>query len=195
MARDGEGSKNPKEAPKRAPDNAGVLDRERREKEEKEGKERETDAKRLDVERQKILAKKQREEELAFLRSLVERGLIRPSTMEHFIRDERLDTSEVREIFETIDRIEEVKDIDSILPRNLRVMPEDYLSALEEEQKCAALIARIDEALNFLYTSSHPMSFSGIRLFTGFLFLLGQERKALVTVQEGMIDIKRSLQK
>lgn len=143
-----------------------------------------------------LLERIEKDKKMACLRSLVERGLIPLSTVERVVDGDALNMSDVQEIFEKIDEIEEIQDIDTILPQSLRITKEDYLSAIDDHAMRTSVLGRIDDALGYLYASSHA-SFAGVMQFFSSLFQSLQTRKdrSVTVVQGNMIDIKRNLKK
>lgn len=113
-------------------------------------------------EKKVLLEKIEKDKKLAYLRSLVERGLIRPSTVEHIISGTELQNEEIREIFEKIDEIEEVSGIDEILPLPLRVTKEEYVSALEDALIREQVLVKLNHALDHLYQMSGQQNARGI---------------------------------
>ncbi len=118
--------------------------------------------------------------------------MISPHAAERLVRGESLDTSEVEVIFQKIDEIEAIRDIDRILPPEYRVHREEYIHALSDRTESELLLAKIDDALGYLYESSGAgNTMYGFFLFTGLFHVLNRN---LVVVQGNMIDIKRSIE-
>lgn len=158
------------------------------EKEQKEIIERELEYKKN---KEALLARIDKDKSLSFLKSLVERGLIGVSTLEQVLSNTHLDSGAVAEIFEKIDAIEAMHDVDAIFPKNYRVSREEYLLALESSEQRAETLSKIDASLGFIYQSLHPHAHMGILdFFSGFMHILD---KNLIKIQEHTIDIKRSL--
>lgn len=145
---------------------------------------------RLRKDKEKLLSKLDKDKKLAFLKSMVERDLIAISTAEAIADGGELDASEIEEIFEKIDEIEETHDIDRILPADLRITKDEYLLALKDKPARQESLSKIDAALVHIYQSANPNPLSVLNFFGGFMAALD---KNLVLVQENTIDIKRSL--
>ena len=103
-----------------------------------------------------------------------------------------IDSEELRDIFDKIDAIDEKKDIDTYIPKNLRITKEEYSVAISDKKVRKDLIVKLNTILIILKNHMQPKSQSGLNLFFGFLAILD---KNLVNLQEYHIDIKQSLQK
>lgn len=129
--------------------------------------------------------------QLQFLKSLVERGLLGVHTAELIAADEALDTKEIEEIFEKIDTIDAVRNIDRIIPVELRLTKEEYVAALENPADRTNAITKLEQALRFIADTHSPRSSSPTSTVYSFFSILD---KNLRIVQENTIDIKRSLE-
>ncbi len=98
----------------------------------------------------------------------------------------------IHEVFTKIDEIEAVQNVDKILPPPLRLTKDEYALATQEPHARASALAKLDRALGHLYDQTHTDGFSPMSLFFSAFLMLG---KNLVKIQEGTIDIKRSLLK
>lgn len=159
-----------------------------------EQEQKETIARDLEYQKNKetLLTRIDKDKNLSFLKSLVERGLIGVSTVEQVLSNVHLDSDAVAEIFEKIDEIEAMRNIDEIFPKIYRVSRDEYLQALEDDKVRTEILAKIDTSLGFIYDNLHPHASMGIiDFFSGFMHILD---KNLIKVQEHTIDIKRSLQ-
>lgn len=137
--------------------------------------------------------------DLEKLKVLIEEWLIDPNVLQSIDKWLELDEKsiqqiisgiDIHEIFDKIEEIEDVKWIDDILPKHLRVNKQEYLMAFDSNEQRINLLIKIDDALTHLYMNSTRAASWHIRLFTSFMHLL--DRK-LIFVQENMISIKRSL--
>lgn len=142
-------------------------------------------------EKNEVIARLGKKKELAFLKSLVERGLLGFHAAEMIATSESLETEEIEAIFEKIDAIDRVPEIERILPKNLRLTKEEYVDALTDDAKRKEALQKIEGALTHLYEYGNPNGLSATLgvFFSGFMVL----NKHLVLVQEHTIDIKRSL--
>lgn len=104
---------------------------------------------------------------------------------------ESIETEEIEVIFEKIDAIDHVPEIERILPKNFRLTKDEYVDALTDDAKRKIALQKIEGALTYLYEYSNPNVLSSTLgvFFSGFMVL----NKNLVFVQENTIDIKYSL--
>lgn len=140
------------------------------------------------AEKQKIIDKTDAAKNLNFLKSVVERWLIDLNVVKNIVEWKDLNNEEIEHIFEKIDEIESVENVDNILPKELRITKEEYLTSLKDYEFRQQILAKLDEALGHLYMSSNP-NFDMMWIF-GMVSLLN---KNLVKVQENTIDIKNNL--
>jgi hypothetical protein len=98
----------------------------------------------------------------------------------------------IEQIFEKIDEIENLKDVDKYLPEELRLTKQEYMQAYEDEDARISTLKKLDMSLTHLVEQIRPDSAIGLNLFAGFLYFLD---KNLIMVQENTIDIKESLEK
>lgn len=78
---------------------------------------------------------------------------------ESVISGKELDKEEIQEIFDKINEIEEVKNVDKILPKNLRLTREEYENALDDDIARAAAISKLNSALEFMADQANPQGF------------------------------------
>jgi len=121
---------------------------------------------------------------------LVEKWIISKNTAKNIIDWNKIDEDIVKEIFEKLDEIEDIKDIDKYIPQELRITKEDYSKALTDDIFRVQTITKIDSALTLLANKINPDSAMWLNLFSGFLTVLD---KNLILVQENTIDVKYSL--
>lgn len=98
--------------------------------------------------------------------------------------------TEINEIFKKIDEIDEIKDVEKYLPKELRVSKEDYLKAINDDIFRVQIITKIDSSLTLLSTKINPDHSMWLNLFSWFLIVLD---KSLIKIQENTIDVKHSL--
>ena len=110
----------------------------------------------------------------------------------YFIQKGKLDNKDIQEIFENIDKIEDIQDIDNYLPADLRITKNEYHQAMVDEVYRTQTLVKIKTALTVLSQQSWVSNQSWVNLFTGFLSLLD---KNLVLIQEHNIDMKNNLEK
>jgi len=151
--------------------------------------------KRLEFEksRKTLLLKIEKNKQLAYLKSIIERWLIWLNTVEHIINWDQISVDEAREIFDKIDQIEDIKDINIILPEYYRISREEYMKWIEDDDYRQILLSKIDEALKYIYVSTHSTQSPILSLFYNLMSNFNRNNKTLVLVQGNLIDIKRSL--
>lgn len=149
------------------------------------------------LEHEKLIARIEKDKKLVFLRSLVERGLIRPEIAEKVANNETLSAEELEPIFEKIDAIEQEERIDEILPISHRISREEYLESLGNEQAKEALTQKLDNAIRELTLKSRGGSYHpGVSIFRAFLQLLDKNLQAtIIRVKQNMIELRKSLDK
>ncbi len=140
--------------------------------------------------KEKISVEIEAEEELINLKELVEKGIISKDVAEQIIDWENIWEEAIKEIFEKIDQIDEIKDIDKYIPEELRITKEDYSKALTDDIFRVQLLTKLDSSLTLLANKINPDSAMWLNLFSGFLTVLD---KNLIIVQENTIDIKENL--
>lgn len=101
-----------------------------------------------------------------------------------------IESDELNEVFIKLDSIEEIKWIEKILPKDLRITKEEYLSALSNDEYRKLVLNKIDDALTYLYQS---INWDGSVLFNLFAWVLYFLNKNLQIVQENYIDLKNNL--
>jgi hypothetical protein len=81
-------------------------------------------------EKDKLLEKIEKDKKLIFLKSIIKIGLLKPYLIEKVLEGDDLTKMEIKEIFDKIDEIENITNIDEILPKELRITKYEYLEAL-----------------------------------------------------------------
>ena len=130
------------------------------------------------------------EEKLHSLHELVDKWVLSQEHVDKIIAWEDFDEDIIKDIFDKIDEVEELKDIDKYLPASLRITKEDYHTALHDDIFRVQTITKLETALTLLSQQINPDTAWWINLFSGFLMMLD---KNLVKVQEHTIDIKDNL--
>lgn len=130
------------------------------------------------------------EEKLTNLKELVEKGIISKDTAEQIIEWEEIWEETIKEIFEKINEIEEIKNIDKYIPKELRITKEDYSKALTDDIFRVQLLKKLNLSLTLIANKINPDSPMWLNLFSWFLIVLD---KNLVVIQENTIDIKENL--
>ena len=166
-----------------------------KEKKKKELEKKEiTDFEKKQFEQQKtkeyIEAETQTEDNLHKLHELVDQGLLTQQQAEHIADWDELTTDEVQEIFDKIDEIEDIKDVDKYLPAELRITKEDYSKAMIDDVFRVQIINKLDSSLSVIWQQILPNSSSWVNLF---LWLLSVLDNNLIILQENTVDIKLNL--
>ncbi len=141
--------------------------------------------------KEKIWVEIEAEENLLDLKELVELGVISKETAEKVASWNDINEEVINDIFEKIDELENIKDIDKYLPPELRISHDDYIKALHDDIFRVQMLTKLDSALTLLAEQINPNSTGWVNLFSWFLTVLD---KNLIIVQENTIDVKDSLQ-
>jgi len=176
---------------------AGRFDEEKKKKEKSE-KQRKKEIQRI-IESQKKKKEVQShidaDNQLSALKDLLESTKLDSHTkeiIEKVMQWENISEEEIQEIFEKIDEIENMDDVDRYLPKDFRLTKEEYSGALQNKEQRKKALQKIDDSLGILAKQIDSSSISWLNLFSGFLTLLD---KNLILIQEHTIDIKESLEK
>ena len=159
-----------------------------------------TKAEKLKIEEDFLRAKKSKEyvheeeeveSDLQKLKNLLEEHIIDDTLIEKVIAKTEIDHEDIEEIFEKIDEIEALENIDDYLPKDKRITKEEYAHATHDDAAARIVIQKIEWCLSVLAAQANPGSLWGsINIFSGFLTILD---KNLITIQEHHIDMKDSL--
>lgn len=142
--------------------------------------------------KEKISVEIKAEDDIFHLKELIEKGIISHETAKKIVKWEEIDDDLVKEIFEKIEEMEDIKDIDKYIPRELRVTHDEYSKALHDDIFRVQIITKLNSALTLISRQVNPDSAMGLNLFSWFLTILD---KNLIKVQEHTIDVKESLTK
>lgn len=96
----------------------------------------------------------------------------------------------MQEIFEKIDEIENMEDIDEYIPKDMRITKEEYAAALHDEEDYKQVLQKLHGVLGILASHVTPQTTGSINIFSGFVTLLDQN---LVRLQEHHIDMQDAL--
>lgn len=155
----------------------------------------------LEEEKKQLDFKKQKEKieleinseiQLDNLKELVSKWLITNETAKKILVWEEISNDEIKEVFEKINQIEEIKDVDKYLPKEYRITQEQYFKAINDDIYRVKILTKLDFALNILVKQIIPDSSSWLNIFSGFIWILD---KNLILIQENTIDIKTWLKK
>ncbi len=144
-----------------------AAEAEKKSKEEREAEKKAeiAEALRFQKNKEKLMSRLEKDKNLAFLKSMVERDLIAVSTAEAIVSGEDLDSEVIEEIFQKIDEIEATHDIDRILPIDLRITKDEYLIAMKDPNVRKDALVKIDAALSYIYASVNPNPLSMLNFF------------------------------
>lgn len=167
-------------------------EKEKKKKELEEKEEAEFQQKQVEHQKMKeyIQTETETEENLHKLHDLVDEGLLTKQQAEHIAEWEQLSEEDVKEIFEKIDEMEDLKDVDKYLPAELRITKQDYSKAMTDDIFRVQTMTKLDTALTVIWQQIVPDSSAWVNLFSGFLSVLD---KNLVILQENTIDVKDNL--
>ena len=130
------------------------------------------------------------EENLHKLHDLVEEGVLTKEQAEHIADGEELTQDDVQEIFDKIDEMEDLKDVDKYLPTELRITKDDYSKAMTDDIFRVQTLTKLDTVLTIIWQQIVPDSSAWVNLFSWLLTMLD---KNLVLLQENTIDVKQNL--
>lgn len=141
--------------------------------------------------KEKISIEIEAENQISKLKELIESWVISKETAEKIIEWENISESEINDIFNKIDEIEEIKNIDDYLPKELRINHDEYIKALHDDIFRVQILTKLNSALALISKQINPDSAMWLNLFSWFLIVLD---KNLIKVQENTIDIKDNLE-
>lgn len=142
------------------------------------------------IQREKILVKIETENNLEYLKDLLNNWIVSNETAQKIIDWEKISNNEIKEIFKKINQIDEIKDINIYIPKEYRITQEDYFKAINDNDFRGEIIKKLDSTLSILAKQIIPDNYWGLNLFSGFIWFLD---KNLTTIQENTIDIKNWL--
>ena len=140
--------------------------------------------------KEKINITAKTDKDLEELKELFSKWLISKETLDSIIKWKNIAKDEIDEIFNKIDEIEVLKEIDKYLPKELRITKDEYLKAIKDPIFKTQVLVKINTALTIISNQITWDSPLWLNLFSWYLMLLD---KNLFLVQENTIDIKESL--
>ena len=140
--------------------------------------------------KEKISINIESDERLASFRELISQWVVSNEVVKKIIAGENIDDEIINEMFEKIDQIEDIKNIDKYLPDDLRITREDYKKALTDDIFRVQTLTKLDTALTILANHISWDSTMWINLFSWFLTMLD---KNLILIQDNTIDLKDNL--
>ncbi|NVP17699.1 hypothetical protein HUU51_03190 [Candidatus Gracilibacteria bacterium] len=132
------------------------------------------------------------EHNLDYLKNMLNKGVVSHETAKKIIEGIQISREEIKDIFEKISQIEEIKDIDKYIPKEYRISQEQYFKALNDDIFRTQIITKLDFSLALLSRQFTNETSSGLNLFSGFIGVLDRN---LITIQENTIDIKSGLKR
>lgn len=132
---------------------------------------------------------------------------IEKAALDKIQKDDKLDDKELNNVIESVEfkeiveKIEEIMnnpDIDTILPKDLRINPQEFKDACKDKTKRPALLQKIDTALDCVNDQvrswwskigGNPFA-RNINMRENLMFLAN---KKIISVQEHMINMKNYL--
>lgn len=144
------------------------------------------------LQKEKIWVEIEVEQEIFQLKEMVDSWMISWDIANKILSWEQITSEEIKEIFDKIDEIEDIKNIDDYLPRSLRITREEYIKAVKDDIFREKTITKLNTSLVLLSNKINPDSAVWLNLFSWFFTVLD---KNLIRVQENTIDIKNWLRK
>lgn len=144
------------------------------------------------LQKEKIWVEIEVEQEIFQLKEMVDSWMISWDIANKILSWEQITSEEIKEIFDKIDEIEDIKNIDDYLPRSLRITREEYIKAVKNDIFREKTITKLNTSLVLLSNKINPDSAIWLNLFSWFVNVLD---KNLIRVQENTIDIKNWLRK
>jgi hypothetical protein len=74
------------------------------------------------------------------------------------VNNQDIDENIIKEIFDKIDELDEVKDINKYIPEELRISKEDYSKALTDDIFRVQIITKLDSSLTLIANKINPDS-------------------------------------
>ncbi len=144
------------------------------------------------LQKEKIWVEIEVEQEIFQLKEMVDSWMISWDIANKILSWEQITSEEIKEIFDKIDEIEDIKNIDDYLPRSLRITREEYIKAVKNDIFREKTITKLNTSLVLLSNKINPDSAVWLNLFSWFVTVLD---KNLIRIQENTIDIKNWLRK
>lgn len=140
--------------------------------------------------KKKIDIEVEAEDKIFNLKELVQKWIISKETAKKISNWENINKLIIKKIFEKINQIEDIKNINKYIPKKLRITNEDYLKALHDNIFRIEIITKLNTSLMLLSNQINSDWILWLNLFSWFLTILD---KNLIMIQENTIDIKESL--
>jgi hypothetical protein len=108
--------------------------------------------------KEKIWVEIETEDNIFHLKELIDKWIITQKTAEKIIEWEHIDSESVKEIFEKINELEDIKNIDKYVPKELRITHDEYSRALHDDIFRIQIITKLDSALTLIAEQISPDS-------------------------------------
>jgi len=144
----------------------------------------------LKKQKEKLWLEIEIEHDLFQLKDLIEMWLISHETAKKIINGKEISNIEIKEIFDKIEEIEAISNIDNYLAKEYRVTKEEYLKAVSDNIYREEILTKIETSLMILSRQIIPNWASSINMFSWFIWILD---KNLILIQENTIDLKKWL--
>lgn len=132
------------------------------------------------------------EHNLDYLKNMLNKWVVSHETAKKIIEWIQISREEIKDIFEKISQIKEIKDIDKYIPKEYRISQEQYFKALNDDIFRTQIITKLDFSLALLSRQFTNETSSWLNLFSWFIWVLDRN---LITIQENTIDIKSWLKR
>lgn len=132
------------------------------------------------------------EHNLDYLKNMLNKWVVSQETAKKIIEWIQISREEIKDIFEKISQIKEIKDIDKYIPKEYRISQEQYFKALNDDIFRTQIITKLDFSLALLSRQFTNETSSWLNLFSWFIWVLDRN---LITIQENTIDIKSWLKR
>lgn len=121
----------------------------------------------------------------------------RDDTLEDHELDTFLQDVQINDLLRKIEEIEKTIDIDDILPKELRIKPQDFKQACTDPVKRQEVLMKLDQWLEYIVPQVRPLFKSGSNPFArrvaNLSNLIFMAQKKIINLQWYMIDIKHYL--
>ncbi len=153
---------------------------------------------------EKRISKSRTKIDLNDLKNLVESSLIDKKLAKDIAKDKKITEQEYSDIISTVDikkviewlqTIENIPDINALLPKEYRINLQEYHDSLKDPIKKQVLLVKIDQTFDFMHNQNHPLDKLIIKKFSLFTWLLHKrlEQEQLDVIHDCYIDTKNTL--
>lgn len=126
------------------------------------------------------------------LEELVVEWVITADTAKKINAWEVLTKDEINDMFEKIKQIENIKNIEDYIPKNLIVSKQEYTKAINDKEERKNVLKKLNNTLSIVADNITGTPVPAINIFANFIELLD---KNLILIQENTIDLKNTLEK